>query len=77
MGTYIKCEFECPLLLTGVLLPVLQKAENASIVFTSDSSARLAPAYSGAYGISKVAMEGLAHVLAEELEGGKKFGLIL
>ena len=50
----------------------MQKAENASIVFTSDSSARLAPAYSGAYGVSKVAMEGLAHVLAEELEGGKK-----
>jgi NAD(P)-dependent dehydrogenase (short-subunit alcohol dehydrogenase family) len=50
----------------------LQKAENASIVFTSDSSARLTPAYSGAYGVSKMALEGFAHVLAEELEGGKK-----
>ncbi|MEN9596009.1 MAG: hypothetical protein RL236_443 [Pseudomonadota bacterium] len=71
-GHTLNVNLNAPFLLTRVLLPVLQKAENASIVFTSDSSARLAPAYSGAYGISKVAMEGLAHVLAEELEGGKK-----
>ncbi|MGB4497510.1 MAG: SDR family oxidoreductase, partial [Methylococcaceae bacterium] len=68
----LNVNLNAPFLLTRVLLPVLQKAENASIVFTSDSSARLTPAYSGAYGVSKVALEGFAHVLAEELEGGKK-----
>ncbi|MDD5229478.1 MAG: SDR family NAD(P)-dependent oxidoreductase [Methylococcales bacterium] len=67
-GHTLNVNLNAPFLLTRVLLPVMQKANHASIVFTSDSSARLAPAYSGAYGISKVAMEGLAHVLAEELE---------
>ncbi len=71
-GHTLNVNLNAPFLLTRVLLPVLQKAKNASIVFTSDSSARLAPAYSGAYGVSKVAMEGFAHVLAQELEGGKK-----
>jgi NAD(P)-dependent dehydrogenase (short-subunit alcohol dehydrogenase family) len=54
------------------LLPVLQKSRHASIVFTSDSSARHTPAYSGAYGVSKVALEGLAKILAEELESSNK-----
>jgi NAD(P)-dependent dehydrogenase (short-subunit alcohol dehydrogenase family) len=71
-GHTLNVNLNAPFLLTRVLLPVLQKAENASIVFTSDSSARLTPAYSGAYGVSKMALEGFAHVLAEELEGGKK-----
>lgn len=55
-------------LLCQVLLPVLQKSAHSSIVFTSDSSARMAPAYSGAYGVSKIALEGFAKILAEELE---------
>lgn len=71
-GHTLNVNVNAPFLLTRVLLPIMQKAATASIVFTSDSSARLAPAYSGAYGISKVAMEGLAHVLAEELEGAGK-----
>jgi NAD(P)-dependent dehydrogenase (short-subunit alcohol dehydrogenase family) len=71
-GHTLNVNLSAPFLLTRLLLPVMQKAEYASIVFTSDSSARLAPAYSGAYGVSKAALEGLAHVLAEELEGGKK-----
>ncbi len=71
-GHTLNVNLNAPFLLTRVLLPVMQKAANASIVFTSDSSARLAPAYSGAYGVSKVAMEGLAHVLAQELSGAEK-----
>ncbi|OYV15278.1 MAG: short-chain dehydrogenase [Methylococcaceae bacterium NSP1-2] len=51
---------------------MLQKSEHASIVFTSDSSARQAPAYAGAYGVSKIALEGLAKILAEELEATQK-----
>jgi NAD(P)-dependent dehydrogenase (short-subunit alcohol dehydrogenase family) len=71
-GHTLNVNLNAPFLLTRVLLPVLQKSQYASIVFTSDSSARTAPAYSGAYGVSKIALEGLAHVLAEELESFNK-----
>jgi len=54
--------------LTRALLPLLQRAEDASIVFTSDSSARVGKAYWGAYGVAKIALEGLARMWAEELE---------
>ncbi len=71
-GHTLNVNLNAAFLLTRVLLPVLEKSQHASIVFTSDSSAREARAYSGAYGVSKVAMEGLAHLLADELESGNK-----
>ncbi len=67
-GHTLNVNLNAPFLLCRVLLPVLQKSEHASIVFTSDSSARKAPAYAGAYGVSKIALEGLANILAEEHE---------
>jgi NAD(P)-dependent dehydrogenase (short-subunit alcohol dehydrogenase family) len=71
-GHTLSVNLNAPFLLTRVLLPVLQKSQHASIVFTSDSSARNAHAYSGAYGVSKIALEGLAKILAEELESSNK-----
>jgi len=71
-GHALNVNLNGPFLLCRVLLPVLQKSPHASIVFTSDSSARNAPAYSGAYGVSKCAMEGMARVLAEEVESTGK-----
>jgi NAD(P)-dependent dehydrogenase (short-subunit alcohol dehydrogenase family) len=71
-GHGLNVNLNAPFILTRVLLPVLQKSQHASIVFTSDSSARTAPAYSGAYGVAKVALEGFAKILAEELEAGQK-----
>ena len=71
-GHTLNVNLHAPFLLTRVLLPVLEKSQHASIVFTSDSSARKAQAYSGAYGVSKIAMEGLANILADELESGNK-----
>jgi len=71
-GHTLNVNLNAPFLLSRVLLPVLQKSEHASIVFTSDSSARTAPAYSGAYGVSKIALEGFALILAEELESANK-----
>lgn len=71
-GHTLNVNLNAPFLLTRVLLPVLQKSEHASIVFTSDSMAREPKAYSGAYGVSKIALEGLAKILAEELEATKK-----
>jgi NAD(P)-dependent dehydrogenase (short-subunit alcohol dehydrogenase family) len=71
-GHTLNVNLNAPFILCRVLLPVLQKSEHASIVFTSDSSARNATAYSGAYGVSKIAMEGLAKILAEEYEASGK-----
>lgn len=55
-------------LLTRALLPLLQAANNASIIFTSSGVGRSGRAYWGAYSVSKFATEGLAQVLADELE---------
>lgn len=71
-GHTLNVNLNAPFLLSRVLLPTLQKSTHASIVFTSDSSARTAPAYSGAYGVSKIALEGLSKILAEELESSNK-----
>lgn len=71
-GHTLNVNLNAPFLLTRVLLPVLGKSEHASIVFTSDSGVRHATAYSGAYGVSKIALEGYAKILAEELEAGAK-----
>lgn len=71
-GHTLNVNLNAPFLLNRVLLPLLQKSPHASIVLTSDSSARTAPAYSGAYGVSKIALEGMAKILAEELESSGK-----
>lgn len=71
-GHALNVNLSAPFLLCRVLLPLLQRREHASVVFISDSSARKAQAYSGAYGVSKIALEGFAGILAAELEAGKK-----
>ncbi|WKJ91793.1 SDR family NAD(P)-dependent oxidoreductase [Methylomonas montana] len=71
-GYALNVNLSAPFLLCRVLLPVLQRSEHASIVFISDSSARKVQAYSGAYGVSKIALEGFAGILAAELEAGQK-----
>jgi NAD(P)-dependent dehydrogenase (short-subunit alcohol dehydrogenase family) len=53
--------------LTRAVLPLLQAAGDASLVFTSNSSARLGKAYWGAYGVADIALEGMARMWAEEL----------
>lgn len=59
-------------LLTRHLLPLLQQAPQASILFTSSSVGRVGRAYWGAYAVSKFATEGLMQVLAGELENTSK-----
>ncbi|MGR8980350.1 MAG: SDR family NAD(P)-dependent oxidoreductase [Gammaproteobacteria bacterium] len=71
-GHTLNVNLNAPFLLTRVLLPVLQKSRHASIVFISDSSARKAQAYSNAYGVSKMALEGMAAILAKEWEASGK-----
>jgi NAD(P)-dependent dehydrogenase (short-subunit alcohol dehydrogenase family) len=55
--------------LTQILLPLLKRSADASIVFTSSSVGRVGRAYWGAYAVSKHALEGLNEVLSEELSG--------
>jgi len=54
--------------LTQVLLPVLKRSQDASVLFTSSSVGRQGRAYWGAYAVSKFATEGLMQVLGSELE---------
>jgi NAD(P)-dependent dehydrogenase (short-subunit alcohol dehydrogenase family) len=54
-------------MLTQVLLPLLDQAPQASIVFTSSGVGRKGRAYWGAYAVSKFATEGMMQVLADEL----------
>lgn len=53
-------------MLTQTLLPLLLKAPNASLVFTSSSVGKKGRANWGAYSVSKFATEGLMQILADE-----------
>ncbi|MEZ5571365.1 MAG: YciK family oxidoreductase [Halioglobus sp.] len=55
-------------LLTRHLLPLLQMAPDAAIIFTSSGVGRIGKAYWGAYAVSKFATEGFMQVLSGELE---------
>lgn len=57
-----------PMLMTQALLPVMQLAERASLVFTSSGVGRNGRAYWGGYAVSKFATEGMAQVIADEYE---------
>jgi len=56
-----------PFILTKVLLPLLGKSTDASIVFTTSGVSIKGRAYWGAYAVSKFANEGMMQVLADEL----------
>lgn len=55
-------------LLTKVLMPLLEKSADASVIFTSSGVGRQGRAFWGAYAVSKFATEGMAQVLADELD---------
>jgi len=55
-------------LLTKALLPLMEKSGDASIVFTTSSVGRQGRAFWGAYAVSKFGVEGLAQILAQELD---------
>lgn len=57
--------------LTQVLLPLLQKSDDPSVIFTSSGVGRSGKAFWGAYAVSKFATEGLSQVLADEHSHGK------
>lgn len=56
------------MLMTQALLPVLKRADSASVVFTSSGVGRKGRAFWGPYAVSKFATEGLMQIMADELE---------
>jgi len=55
-------------MLTKALLPLLEKSDSASLIFTTSGVGRVGKPFWGAYAVSKFATEGMAQVLANELE---------
>ncbi|SEK84124.1 NAD(P)-dependent dehydrogenase, short-chain alcohol dehydrogenase family [Colwellia chukchiensis] len=55
-------------LLAQALLPVMLKADNASLVFTSSGVGNKGKAYWGPYSVSKFATEGMMQVIADEYD---------
>ena len=64
----MKVNVNAQYLLAQALIPTLQLAENASLVFTSSGVGNKGRAYWGAYSISKFATEGMMQVIADEYE---------
>jgi len=64
----IHLNLNVPFILTQMLMPMLRKSRDASIVFTSSGVGRHGRAYWGAYAVSKFGIEGLAQTLADELK---------
>lgn len=57
--------------MTQVFLPLLQQADDPSVIFTSSGVGRTGKAFWGAYAASKFATEGLSQTLADEHRHGK------
>jgi NAD(P)-dependent dehydrogenase (short-subunit alcohol dehydrogenase family) len=64
----MKVNVNAQLLLAQALIPTLQLAKNASLIFTSSGVGNKGRAYWGAYSISKFATEGMMQVIADEYE---------
>lgn len=65
----MQVNLNAPYLLTRACLPVLKKAGDASVVFTTSEVARAGRAYWGAYAAAGAALENLARTWADELAG--------
>lgn len=63
----LRVNLTAPFLLTRACIPMLKRADDASIVFTTADVGRRGRAYWGAYAATCFALEGLAQTLADEL----------
>jgi len=64
----MKVNVSAQYLLAQAIIPTLQLAEHASLVFTSSGVGSQGRAFWGAYSISKFATEGMMQVIADEYE---------
>jgi len=65
----MRVNLNAPFMMTQALLPLLERAPRASIVFTGSGVGYRGRAYWGAYAASKAALENLMQTLADELDG--------
>lgn len=75
ISAWMRCmqiNVNAPFMMTQALLPLLERAENASILFTSSSVAFRGRSFWGGYAASKAATENLMQTLADELQGTSK-----
>lgn len=66
--TMFKVNVTAPFGLTKACLPLLKQSKDASVIFTSNSSAQANKAYWGSHGMSKVATDSMMKIWAEELD---------
>lgn len=64
----VQVNLHAPFLLSQAMLPLLNKSQSASMVFTSSGVAHQGRAYWNAYGVTKAASDNLMGMLADELE---------
>ena len=64
----IRVNLHAPFLLSQAMIPLLNKSNSASMIFTSSGVAHKGRAYWGAYGVTKAAGDNLMGILADELE---------
>jgi len=71
VNAWLRCmqiNVNAPFIMTQALLPLLERADNASILFTSSSVAYKGRSFWGGYAASKAAAENLMQTLADELQ---------
>ena len=64
----IQVNLHAPFLLSQAMIPLLNKSQCSSMVFTSSGVAHQGRAYWNAYGVTKAAGDNLMGILADELE---------
>lgn len=64
----VQVNLHAPFLLSQAMIPLLNKSQSSSMVFTSSGVAHTGRAYWNAYGVTKAAGDNLMEMLADELE---------
>jgi NAD(P)-dependent dehydrogenase (short-subunit alcohol dehydrogenase family) len=68
----MQINLNAPFMLTQACLPILKKAPEAAVIFTSSSVGRVGRAYWGAYSVAKAGNENLMQILAQELQANTR-----
>lgn len=64
----LQTNLNAPFLLTQAAIPLLKLSKSASVIFTTDDTAKKGKAYWGAFCVTGFGKEALSQVLSEELE---------
>lgn len=64
----LQVNLTAPFMMTKSLMPLLEKSDSASVVFTSSSVGRKGRAYWGAYAVSKAGCENMMQTFADEYD---------